>query len=519
MRAKNSLRNIKYNLIFYFINLFLVFFSRKVFIISLGPQLSGVHALFQNLVGFLNITELGILGAVTYSLYIPLREKNYEKINSILLTFKYLYRGVAVVIFLAGSLLSLFMNFIIRDKVNLFNIRIYFMLFLFSTVLSYCLTYLQVIIIVDQKSYIITKVMGFSKIAKTMLQIAVIYYAKWYMGWLLIEIIFSLGTFKLCNDKILSTYNWIDLKGNTKFSELIKENKKIFINTRDLFFHKLGGFVVFETDNLVISAFLSLKAVTIYSNFMLIIVNIVGITTQVFNGIAPSIGDLISEGNNEKSYEVWSELHAFFSLVGVILCFCTYELGNIFVKLWLGKEYLLGNLTLFLIVVNLYFTVIRLATDSFKSGYGIFMDRWAPMMEIALNLTFSIILVNVIGVSGVVIGTIISNVSILIWKPYILFNKGFKKSIKYYYLLQLRLTVLGVLAIFSSEVICRLLQENFSFENWISFIILSVLTLFIISLATFGFMCFDNNFRRFLSKQIKLTVNLKKYNVYKKLDL
>lgn len=67
-RTAKSIKNAKVALIFYFINLVLQFFSRKVFLDYLGAEVLGLNTTAQNLIGFLNLAELGIGGAIAFTL-------------------------------------------------------------------------------------------------------------------------------------------------------------------------------------------------------------------------------------------------------------------------------------------------------------------------------------------------------------------------------------------------------------------------------------------------------------------
>ena len=76
MRVKNSINNIAYNMIFYFINSLLSFVSRTALIHYIGGDFVGLSSVLTNILGYLNVVELGIGQAVTYSLYKPLKEKD-----------------------------------------------------------------------------------------------------------------------------------------------------------------------------------------------------------------------------------------------------------------------------------------------------------------------------------------------------------------------------------------------------------------------------------------------------------
>ena len=58
-RVKKSILNAEVNLIFYFLTLFLAFFSRKIFLDCLGPEFIGLSGTLSNILGYLNLAELG----------------------------------------------------------------------------------------------------------------------------------------------------------------------------------------------------------------------------------------------------------------------------------------------------------------------------------------------------------------------------------------------------------------------------------------------------------------------------
>ena len=157
MRSENSIKNIRYNIFFFILSYIFVFILKKVFIVSLGAEITGLNDLFKNIIGFLNIAELGIMSAVTFSLYTPLKDKNFNKINSIIAIYKYMYRIVGLVIFIGLIIICYFIILIIKHStINVNFVRISFFIFSLSTCISYLFTYLQVLAITDQKIYIVT---------------------------------------------------------------------------------------------------------------------------------------------------------------------------------------------------------------------------------------------------------------------------------------------------------------------------------------------------------------------------
>ena len=130
-RLKKSLLNARVNLIFYFLSLALSFFSRKIFLDVLGADFMGLIGTLNNLLGFLNLAELGISTAIGYVLYKPLFEHDERKINEIISVFGFIYRRIGFVILSAGCVLACFLPLIFPN--NVFDLGvIYFAFFLVS---------------------------------------------------------------------------------------------------------------------------------------------------------------------------------------------------------------------------------------------------------------------------------------------------------------------------------------------------------------------------------------------------
>ena len=108
----------------------------------------------MNLLQFLNLAELGVGAAVSYSLYKPLAINDYQQINEIVSIQGYLYSKIGVVVFFAGTVLMLFFPVFFSDiKVPLWYAYATFGVLFVSALIGYFLNYQQVLLISDQKEY------------------------------------------------------------------------------------------------------------------------------------------------------------------------------------------------------------------------------------------------------------------------------------------------------------------------------------------------------------------------------
>ena len=109
-RTRKSILNAEVNIIFYFLGLFFAFFSRKIFLECLGAEFIGLNGTLSNILGYLNLVELGIGGSIGYLLYKPLQQNNKLEITEILSVFGYLYNWIGSIILGAGIVISIFFH-------------------------------------------------------------------------------------------------------------------------------------------------------------------------------------------------------------------------------------------------------------------------------------------------------------------------------------------------------------------------------------------------------------------------
>lgn len=433
-RVKKSLLNARVNLIFYFLTLALSFFSRKIFLDTLGADFVGLTGTLQNLLGFLNLAELGIGAAIGYVLYKPLFDHDESKINEIISVFGYLYRWIGFIILGAGLVLACFLPLIFPDtKFEMGIIFFAYFSFLVSSLIGYFANYKQTLLGADQKNYVVTAYFQTATIIKTLIQMASAYYTGSYYLWVIIELVFGIIYSIILNWKINQVYPW--LKSEVRLGKrLFKKYPEVMKYTKQLFVQKMSEVVRTQTLPIFIYAFSSLKIVAYYGNYTIIIDKLILLLGAVLGGVAASVGNLVAEGNKEKSLTVFWELISIRFYVSGIFMFATFCFLPSFISLWLGNEYILSNTILIILVINILIGLIRMGIEQFLFAYGLFYDIWSPLLCIVIFLASAISGGYLWGINGVLLGNSLSIILIyLIWKPIFLFAKGFKKPLSVYW--------------------------------------------------------------------------------------
>lgn len=433
-RVHKSVLNAEVNLIFYFLTLFLAFFSRKIFLDCLGADFVGLTGTLGNILGYLNLSELGIAVCVGYFLFKPLQTGNHQEIKEILSLLGYLYYWIGGVIFVGGFIVSLFFPLIFA-KTNLGLGIIFFSFYslLGSALIGYFINYKQVILTADQKNYIVAIYLQSANIIKVIIQIIFAYtYRNLYL-WVGIEFLFSIIACIILNWKINKVYPWLNIE-KSKGRNLIKKYPEIITKTRQVFIHKIKDFVLVRSDELFVFLFVSLKMVAFYGNYMIIISKLTSLFNSIIGSVGASIGNLVAEGNKDNIIKVFWEFTTIQHTVAAILSFTLYTLIEPFIAHWLGIEYIMNRGILILLVIYVYLANSRGAVDAFNYAHGLYADVWSAWAELIINVTITIVFGLKWGIAGILLGKIASlSTIVVIWKPYYLFSAGFKEPVITYW--------------------------------------------------------------------------------------
>ena len=432
MRLKNSMRDSIVAILFNFITIALGLISQAVFIRTLGIEYNGIKGLFSNIFSMLAIAELGFGSAIIYNLYKPISDNDKEKIKSLINYYKNVYRIVALVIFVLGLLIIPFLNVIVGNTSIKESIYLIYLLYLFETIISYLLTYKRSIAEASQEKYLINCVNIIYLIVVNFIQILIILLTKNFILYLLVKIFLKILENLTINYVIDRRFTYLKDKKYQVLDSNIK--KEIHINVKGLLFHKIGSFIVMGTDNILISIFLGITQVGLYSNYYTIINYVNILFGQIFSTVTPSIGNLLIE-DKKRSYQIYKNM---LLLNSWVYCFCSisiYCLMEPFITIWIGKQFVLPKLVLIVMCLNCYIQGMRKTNCSFKDAAGIFYeDRFVPLLESIVNIVASIILVKFLGLAGIIIGTILSSLVLYVFSfPKYMYKKVFNKGYLEFY--------------------------------------------------------------------------------------
>lgn len=435
-RRRASIKNAYFAMLAQIVKLLGQFVVQTIFVHTLGAEYLGANGLFNNLITFLSFAELGIGFAFSYALYKPLADGNQITISSIINLYRKVYNSIGYTILFVGILLAWFIPFLVNSNSQIHDIRIYFILFLLSSVVSYFFTYNRSLLIADQKGFIDSRNQLVFSLVKSVIQILFLVIFDSYAGFLITQIVANICSNISITYLTHKQYPYLKQYKNVSPSKkIVKQIKKNVVGTIS---SKIGSIVVNGTDNILISRFVGLATVGFYSNYSLIVSGVVTVLNQVLSSVIASFGNLgvSEEDNKQKQVDLFDEFVYFNAISTFFIGLVLIGTFQPFIGIWLGSNYKLSESTVLLIVVNFVFSQFRPALF-LVNAYGLFWGyRYKSVVEATVNFAISFYLVKYtsLGINGVLIGTIVGNIFVNSWwDPLILFSGAYQRSISRFY--------------------------------------------------------------------------------------
>lgn len=433
-RVQSAVRNIAFGQIGNLITQLLGFILRTVFIAHLGDTLNGVNALYTSILSVLSMAELGVGTALNYSLYKPVAKGDIEKIKSYMQLYKKAYRIIGIVIAVIGLAISPFLPYLVKqpEGVGVRDLTLYYFIFLFNTVSTYFVAYKYSLVNAEQKNYIQTNIITVTKMITVTLQIIVILTTGNFYAYLLTAAAVELLQKVFVSFYLNRKYPYLREKEIEKLSK--EETGEIVTKTKALMFHKVGDVARLQTDSMIISGFINVTLSGFVDNYNMVLNSAANVVNIIFNSVLSSFGNLIATESKEKQYQLF-KVYRFaacwiygFSAIGFSM------LLSPLIYLWLGAEKVLAFTVVICILIDYYFKGDRIVLSNFKTAAGVFeQDKYLALIQGAVNLVISIVLVLRIGLVGVYIGTIVSGLIANITKPVIIYKVILDKPVKGYF--------------------------------------------------------------------------------------
>ena len=425
----------------------LQFINRRVFIIFLDIELLGYQTLFSNVFSLLSVTELGIGGAITFHLYREIVTHNEQEIGKLMYLYKQLYRIIAMVVLFGGlGCYFLLPYYVTRSTLSWSYLSLIYFLQLGSVVLGYFFSYRRAIYTTTQQEYKCAQIDLYVSIIVQVIQLILLALLHNYIIYLCLQLSTTLIANILITIRTNKEYPFLKLKYTVKKVDLVKRN--IFSDIRNLFIHKIALAIYSGSDNIIISAFLGVRNVALYGNYVVVKNAVMNVFFyKLLNPLQATIGNIIYS-EREKN-ELWNQ----FKTLDIFSFYFASYLGlgflvflQPFITLWMGEEYLLSNAFVALFALTIYLMSDLEIVYKYRSVFGDYrQDRNCMIASAVLNVAISVSAAPFFDIEGIQFGTLVAFLPIAYGRIRLVVESVFGQSLSRYISKHLLLLVIFML--------------------------------------------------------------------------
>lgn len=493
-RLKRSAQNAAVGILGQVFSIACNFATRMVFVRTLSQDYLGIEGLFSSLLVMLSLAELGIGSAIIYSLYEPLAKNNHEKIRALMQLYRRAYWTIAAIVATLGILFSLKLEWFIKEIPDIKHLRLYFLLFVANTAISYLYSYKGTLIGADQKQYLVDIWRYVFTLIMTLGQIIVLLTTGSYFGFLVCMVVCTfLQNFVV---SIVTDRRYPFLKSKMPVQKIDPDTlSKIKKNTFALVLHKIAGIASTPATNVILSVFIGLHTVALYANYLLITNALQRLISRVFDATVASIGNLGVEETQEKQLRVFNLTFYVNACLTALVSIPLLAIFTNAMHIFFGEQYVFPVSIELAIVCLFYLKAIRTAALTFTSAYGLYwFTRWKAIIETIVLIGLSIIAAQLFGIIGILIANCFTSffVSGAI-EAYMLYKHGFKVSSSGYFL---KITAYSIATIGGALLVWFLLYPIGN--TTLTSLLLRGIASFALSIIMFfGATCWTSEFKEF----------------------
>lgn len=438
----------------------------KLILSSFGSEVNGLVSSITQFLSFISLLEGGLGAVVLAELYKPIEEKNINKINIIVNIAEKFFKKIGFIFIIYTLCLCITYPFFVESHFSFGYIST--LIFILSLNLFiqyfYSITY-RLLLQANQEIYVVNFTTCICIILNIVLTLIVIkIYPNIHMVKLLSSLIYIIQP--IIYKKYVSKCVTLNKKINDKESNILK-------NRWSGFAQNLAYFINMNTDITIISIFLNLKEVSVYSVYMLVLNGLRTLVTCISNTYQTMLGKyLASENMNILKEKFFNFEFIMWNISNVIFGTCLL-LINPFIMMYTSNvsdvNYYRFSFSIIMTIAQLLFC----AEDSYRMlilAAGHFKEtNLGSILEAIINIMLSLILIQFFGITGVAIGTLMAYIFKIIYYIYYLRKNIIFMNYRYFFK---NISTSCLLIIIN---MCIIYNIHIKVNSFISFIVIGLL--------------------------------------------
>lgn len=405
MRSKKAFKNSIFALLLVGTSVIAGFIVPRAIIEAFGSAEYGLTVSIANFLGYLFLLRAGLGGVVKAALYKPLAERNQAEIELIMHTTEHWFQRIIRISMVYMGLLSILMTILVKGSWG-FGFVTGMVAVIGLGVLGryYWGAPYQLLVAADQKEFVYSIFQILAILANTLMVILLVRIStSLHVVMLGSGLIFFISAM-IFKRYVITTYGISKRTGKAENEHLQQRWAAVG--------QSVARFIHDNTDILVITLFLNMSMVAIYSLYALVTAGLDKIITSLATPVQSALGNLMAMGEEKLLRSNFIAYETVVHIFSIVLFSTAYIMILPFMQIYTSSfsndNFIQPLLAMFILTSELVFC-LRLPYETIIMAAGKFQEtQKAAFIEAGLNLVVSIILIKFLGITGVVIGTLVS---------------------------------------------------------------------------------------------------------------
>lgn len=440
----------------------------RIMIDHYGSDVNGLLSTVTQIFTYMSLLEAGIGQAARNALYKPIIEHDRQGISYVASTAKRYFHKVTAFYAVGVIILAGIAPVVLKTEVDYLTVFLVILLEGMSGVITFYYIETQMTILTaDGKAYInntvnvVNKTLGYAaKLFMAFLGVNIVFLQFAYFTITILKSFFYRNYFK-------KNYGWLNYNIAPKTAKLKDRNAYILT--------EIAWTIFSSTDMIILSIFVSTQMSSVYGVYNMIFANLNVLLNSVYTGVNYVLGQTFHE--DKKRYAKLHDIYTSVFLTGMTVMMCVaYMLIIPFVKLYTrgidDVNYINHSLPAMFCLVQIVSWSRYIAGNlTSVAGYAGQTSR-ISLIEAGVNIILSVILVERLGIVGVLIATVAALPLKVIYCIYlsdrIILKRSYKRTV----------SILGVNYLLFMTTMCLEKTMSIEIESFISLFVWGIIFTF-----------------------------------------
>lgn len=404
MKKKTVIENLIVSTLTQLITLILGMILPRLILLAWGSEYNGLLSSVTNILRYLSLLEAGFNTATLQALYKSVGQDNREQTSIVIKTSQHYYHRISVVYALMVLLISIGYPLIVKSEIPFWETFIIIILQGAVGVINFAFrAAYQQLLNAEGKYYVISLITLLTTVLTYAAKILSIGYFNSVVIMQIMSVLVIIVQVTIYAIYFNRRYTWIDK--DARIDESLLENRKYY------FTQQVAGLIFNSTDTFVLSVFCGLKVASVYATYNLVYTALAQIISLIRGSTSFVLGQSFHKDESffKRVYDAYSAMQ---SMIGGILASISMVLIINFIQLYtqgINDVNYIDFVAAILFSFNLMLECSRGASLASANIAGKAPDTtWRYILEAAINLISSLILVQFVGMKGVLLGTAIA---------------------------------------------------------------------------------------------------------------